>query len=483
MMLSALVTVLRAHHLLIDASTGDDISVASLAVDSRLVEPGTLFLAERGSQVDGHDFIASAIARGAVAVIAERALALPVPCVVVTDGRAAVRVLAAFWFDHPADRVTLVGITGTNGKTTTTTMVRHLLNAANDAGSIGTLGAFDADGRVVPSTAGSLTTPGALDLQGTFRRLVDIGVRRVAMECSSHALEQQRLDGLHYRVGVFTNLTREHLDYHGTMAAYLAAKLRLADLVAPDGVLAVAADDPAWAPLLADARTITWGTAPTADVRADHLVSDLTGTSFDMTGRFGARRVAIPFLGEFNVSNALAAATVALALGESLETVVDRLASAPQVPGRLERLAEAPVTVLRDYAHTPDAMQRVLATLRPLIPGRLLLLFGCGGDRDRGKRPVMGRVAAAGADLVMLTEDNPRTEDPERILDDIVAEMPTDSYRRCVDRAEGIRRLLAEARPGHLVLLAGKGHETYQIIGKEYLPFDEREIVREALAR
>ncbi len=482
MMLSVLAGVLRSHGLLVAGGTDADRHVSSLAVDSRQVESGSLFIAERGSQVDGHDYVAAAVTRGAVAVVAEHPLDLSVPCLVVTDGRAAVRVLAAAWFHHPTDQLALVGITGTNGKTTTTTMVRHLLNAADDAGSIGTLGAFDAAGHAVVSTAGSLTTPGALDLQATFRRLVDLGVHRVVMECSSHALEQHRLDGLHYRVGVFTNLTREHLDYHGTMAAYLDAKLRLADLVAVDGTLAVAADDAAWAPLLADPRTVTWGTAASADVRASHLHSDLSGTTFDLTGRFGSRRITMPFLGEFNVSNALAAATCALALGESLDTVVQRLASAPQVPGRMERLADAPVTVLRDYAHTPDAMQRVLATLRPLVPGRLLLLFGCGGDRDRGKRPVMGRIAAEGADLVMLTEDNPRTEDPERIIDDIVADMPPGSYRRCVDRAEGIRRLLAEAGPDDLVLLAGKGHETYQIIGKQYLPFDEREIVREALA-
>lgn len=333
----------------------------------------------------------------------------------------------------------------------------------------------------MPSSAGSLTTPGPLDLQATFRALVDRGVRHVAMEASSHALDQGRLDGVTFAAGIFTNLTREHLDYHLTMEHYLGAKLRLADLVATDGVLAVNADDDVWRPLRGDRRTIAWGTDSSADVRVTAPVFSASGTRFTLGSRFGTREVGIPFLGEFNVANAAGAATVALGLGAPIDDVVERLASAPQVPGRMERLADAPFTVLRDYAHTPDAYERVLDMLRPLTPGRLLILFGCGGERDKGKRPIMGRIAAERSDHVIVTSDNPRHEDPEQIIDDIVADMPASSYDRVMDREEAIAHAISIGRPGDTLLLAGKGHETYQVEGSNYRHFDEREIVQSLL--
>jgi UDP-N-acetylmuramoyl-L-alanyl-D-glutamate--2,6-diaminopimelate ligase len=264
------------------------------------------------------------------------------------------------------------------------------------------------------------------------------------------------------------------------MAAYLAAKLRLSSLLALDGIEVVNADDSSWAAIPARARRVTFGVTPHANVRAEGVILGSGGTRFRLTGRLGSADVEIPLLGEFNVSNALAAAACALGLGRPLVEVVERLAGAPQVPGRMERLAERPV-VLRDYAHTPDAMERVLATLRPLTAGRLILVFGCGGDRDRGKRPIMGRLAVAGADLVVITSDNPRTEDPERILDDIEDGMGSTPHLRVPDRHTAIQRALAEARADDTVLLAGKGHETYQIIGHEKQPFDERAIVRAEL--
>jgi UDP-N-acetylmuramoyl-L-alanyl-D-glutamate--2,6-diaminopimelate ligase len=478
--LQLLITALRRQDLIV-AAPGVDVEIDQIDVDSRKVKPGTLFMALRGSAVDGHTFIPQALANGASALVAEQVGDAPVPVVVVRDGRRAAQVIAETWYGRPARQLQLVGITGTNGKTTTTAMMRHLLNRDGDAGSLGTLGAFDAAGERVESSAGSLTTPGPLDLQATFRGLFDRGVRHVAMETSSHALDQGRLEGLTFAAGIFTNLTREHLDYHLTMERYAAAKVRLADLVAGDGVLSVNADDPAWQALRPDRRTLAWGLAPDADVRVADLAFHSAGTRFKLGGRFGTRDVSIPFLGEFNVANAVGAATVALGLGEPIDDVAERLAIAPQVPGRLERLADAPFTVLRDYAHTPDAYQRVFSMLRPLVPGRFFILFGCGGERDKGKRPIMGRIAAAHADRVIVTSDNPRREDPEQIITDIVAEMPAGSYDRILDREAAIAHVLRMAQPGDMVLLVGKGHETYQVEGTTYRHFDEREIVKSLL--
>lgn len=482
MTLHELVRVLLAHDLVVVAPEADA-DLSAIAVDSRQVTPGTLFIAVRGSVVDGHAFVAKAVAAGAAAIVAEQDTGLEIPTVVVRDGQRAARLLAETWYRQPAAALQLVGVTGTNGKTTTTAQVRHLLNADSDAGSIGTLGAFDGAGRAVPSTAGSLTTPGPLDLQATLRALVDSGVRRVAMETSSHALDQGRLDGLTFAAGIFTNLTRDHLDYHQTMEQYLAAKRRLADLVRADGVLAVNADDPAWEGLRSDPRAIAWGMAADAAVRVEDVMSVAAGSRFTISGRFGRAEVSIPFPGDFNVANAVGAATAALGLGVPLATVVERLASAPQVPGRMEKIVDAPFHVLRDYAHTPDALERALATLRPLTPRRLIVVFGCGGDRDKGKRPIMGQIAAAGSDHAIVTSDNPRTEDPDRIIDDIVVGMPKTGWERESDRYVAIALAVGQAGPGDAVLLAGKGHETYQVVGTEYLPFDERDIVLGLLGR
>jgi UDP-N-acetylmuramoyl-L-alanyl-D-glutamate--2,6-diaminopimelate ligase len=402
--------------------------------------------------------------------------------IVVSDARRAAISLARTWFDDPSRSMQLVGITGTNGKTTTTGLVRHLLNQASDAGSIGTLGAFDGRGEPVASTAGSLTTPGPVDLQATFAALRHRGVRRVAMETSSHSLDQGRLDGLIFEAAVFTNLTRDHLDYHGTMEHYLAAKLKLLGLLATGAVIASNADDPAWGQLPRTTRSVRFGFSPDADLRATGAVLDATGSRFRIEGRFGMGEVTLPLPGEFNVANALAAAAVALGMGLPLREVIERLGSVPQVPGRMERLAATPFVVLRDYAHTPDALERALEALRPVTSGRLIVLFGCGGDRDRGKRPIMARIAGTLADLAVLTSDNPRTEDPDAILDEVLSGLPAGApHLRVTDRRAAIAEALATARPGDTVLLAGKGHETYQVIGKEYRPFDEKVIVAELL--
>lgn len=459
-------------------------TVRGVTLDSREAEPGWLFVAVRGTQADGHQYVADAVRRGAVAIVVEEPTGAAVPELLVVDGRRAAIALARAWYGAPAADMTVVGVTGTNGKTTTAGLVRHLLNRDGDAASIGTLGTFDGRGERVPLAAGGLTTPGPVELQATFAALRDRGVRRVAMEASSHSLDQGRLDGLAFAAAIFTNLTRDHLDYHGTMEAYLAAKLRLLGLLAPGGIVVVNVDDPAWLVLPRAAATLTFGASPAADLRAGSPVFGASGTRFRFEGRFGEREASLPLPGEFNLANALGAAAAALGLGLTLAEVADRLASAPQVPGRMERLAEGPFTVLRDYAHTPDALERALAALRPITPGRLIVVFGCGGDRDRGKRPLMARVAGTLADLAVATSDNPRTEDPERILDDVVAGLPPGAASlRIADRRQAIATALGEARPGDTVLLAGKGHETYQIIGTEQRPFDEAIVVRELLGR
>jgi UDP-N-acetylmuramoyl-L-alanyl-D-glutamate--2,6-diaminopimelate ligase len=456
---------------------------SALSADSRAVLPGAVYVAVRGSQADGHRFVPDAVRRGAAAVIVETPGAAGVPEVVVRDGRRAALALGAAWYGHPARRLSLVGVTGTNGKTTTTGLIRHLLNAAGTSGSIGTLGAFDGKGDGVLSTAGGLTTPGPIDLQATLATLVARGVDRVTMEASSHSLDQGRLDGLRFAAGVFTNLTRDHLDYHGTMESYLAAKLKLGGMLTERGVEVVNLDDPAWAVLPLSSRRVTFGLHPAADVRAAGIVLDAAGSRFRLEGCFGSAEVSLPLLGDFNVANALAAAACALGLGVPLPEVAARLSTSPQVPGRMELLIEAPCVVLRDYAHTPDALERALATLRPLTRGRLIVLFGCGGDRDKGKRPLMGRIAVEGADVAVVTSDNPRTEDPATIIDDIEHGMGGVAHLRIVDRLEAIHTVLRQASPGDTVLLAGKGHETYQILGTEKVPFDERQIVRSAVNR
>src|SRR4051794_6905377 len=467
---------LRRADLLLSAPA-EGPAATGVAMDSRTVGRGQVYLAVRGSQADGHRFVPDALKRGAAALVVEQPCASGIPEIVVRDGRRAALVLGSAWYGHPGRRLTLVGVTGTNGKTTTTGLIRHLLDRDGASGSVGTLGAFDGQGEPISSTAGSLTTPGPIDLQATLAALLDRGCATVTMEASSHSLDQGRLDGLMFAAGVFTNLTRDHLDYHHSMEAYLGAKLRLGDLLSPSGVEVVNLDDEAWRALPMRHRRITFGLHPGADLHASGVVLDANGSRFRVSGCFGTAEVSLPLLGDFNVANALAAAACALGLERSLSDVVDRLAVVPQVPGRMERIAERPCTILRDYAHTPDALERALATLRPLTRGRLIVVFGCDGDRDRGKRPLMGRIAAELADLAVVTSDNPQTEDPGIIIDEIEQGMGDVAHLRAVDRLKAIRQALAEARTGDTVLLAGKGHETYQVLGTEKVPFDERAIV------
>ncbi|MHB1072566.1 MAG: UDP-N-acetylmuramoyl-L-alanyl-D-glutamate--2,6-diaminopimelate ligase [Gemmatimonadaceae bacterium] len=460
-------------------------TLTGLVDDSRAVTPGACFVALAGTDHDGHAFIPQALRAGASLVIAETAAAVAgaPAALLVRDGRRAAAVAATAAFGWPARDLILAGVTGTNGKTTTVNLLRHLLHGDDTpTASIGTLGVLMGSAGEELRGGSGLTTPGPIELQRVLRALVDRGVRVIAMEASSHAIDQRRIDGVEFDVAVFTNLTRDHLDYHGTMERYFASKSRLLEYLKPHGVAVVNADDPAWYRLRTDRRRVGYSTRVHAEVHASDVRFGPQGSEWTLGLADERFPVRLPLIGDFNVANAIAAAAAAYALGVRGEVIAERLASVPQVPGRLERIATDP-TVLRDYAHTPDALERAIAAVRPFTRGRLIVVFGAGGDRDRGKRPEMGAIAARDADVAIVTSDNPRTEDPQRILDDIVAGMGAGATpERIEDRREAIARALAIARPGDVVLLAGKGHETYQIRGTEKLPFDERQVVAELLA-
>jgi UDP-N-acetylmuramoyl-L-alanyl-D-glutamate--2,6-diaminopimelate ligase len=445
--------------------------------DSREVRPGVLFCALRGTEFDGHSFVARAAAAGAVAALVEQEVPdADLPQLVVSDSRAAAAHAAALLHGDPASDLSVVGITGTNGKTTTAIISRHVLAGLGPSAALGTLGWFDTHGVRHP---GRLTTPDPLDLMSILADLRQESARFLAMEVSSHALDQRRVANLEFDVGVYTNLTREHLDYHPDLDSYRAAKLKLAEQVRSEGTCVVNADDPAWASAsFAGRRIVRYGLGSHAEVRAAEVQHSARGSQWELETPDGGGTVSLPLLGEFNVHNALAAAAAAVCLGMSPAEVAERLSTAPQVPGRMEILSDGPALVLRDYMHTPDAYTRVLRTLAELAEGQLLMVFGCGGDRDRGKRPLMGEIAARHADLSVITTDNPRTEDPAAICADITSGMPPGSFRVILDREEAIRFALEHASPGDVVVLAGKGHETYQDVAGEKIPFDEASIVR-----
>jgi UDP-N-acetylmuramoyl-L-alanyl-D-glutamate--2,6-diaminopimelate ligase len=480
--LSEIVEALRVAGLLDGVRGALPHEVTAISDDSRVMGPGALFLAVQGTERDGHDFLAAAERKGAAAALVADPTRTALPALVVRDTRRAAAVAAAAFHGAPARQLRLVGVTGTNGKTTTVGMLRHLLDEpAARAASIGTLGILVGSEGTPMEGGGGLTTPGPVELQRVLRALHGEGVRTVAMEASSHALHQKRLEGLRFDAAVFTNLTRDHLDYHETMEEYLSAKALLVTLLAEDGTAVVNADDPAWAGLPAARRTVRFGLECAADVAAADVRFSPRGSEWTLDAGGERHHVMLPLIGDFNIANALAAAAAAWALGIPAAQVAARLSSMPQVPGRLEILHERP-TVLRDYAHTPDALERALGAVRPFTTGALIVVFGCGGDRDRGKRPEMGRIAEQGADLVIVTSDNPRTEDPQQILDDIEAGMTLGRQERIEDRREAIARAVARAGPDDVILLAGKGHETYQIRGTVKHPFDESVIVREIVA-
>jgi UDP-N-acetylmuramoyl-L-alanyl-D-glutamate--2,6-diaminopimelate ligase len=452
-----------------------DVDVSALAYSSRSVRPGTLFFCVPGFKADGHDFAADAVERGAVALVVERPLDLGVPEVQVADARAAMAEVAQRFYGDPTRELKVVGITGTNGKTTTTFLIRSILEAAGmQTGLLGTVTSI-VGGRREEVVR---TTPEAVELQGTFRRMLEAGDRAAAMEVSSHALHLHRVDGIHFAARIFTNLTQDHLDFHPTMEDYFAAKRMLFER--EGGPSIVNLDDPYGRRLAAEIDgAVTFGIdAEDADFRATGVEFDTAGSRFTL----GGAEFTIPLPGLFNVSNALAAIAAARSLDVALDTCVQALATADRVPGRFEPVDEGQdFAVLVDYAHTPDSLENVLRAARTITTGRLHVVFGAGGDRDRAKRPLMGRAASEGADRVIVTSDNPRSEDPDAIVDEVLAGTSGDAERE-PDRRRAIQRAIETAAPGDVVVIAGKGHEQGQEFedGRKE-PFDDVTVARDAL--
>ncbi|MRR33262.1 UDP-N-acetylmuramoyl-L-alanyl-D-glutamate--2,6-diaminopimelate ligase [bacterium] len=477
-----------------------DVEIRGLYYDSRKVASGGLFFALRGAAVDGHSFLPQAVRAGAAALVVEDDAGIPegVTTVTVRDARLAMSRMAAAFYRHPTDAVLLIGITGTNGKTTTTYLLEAMLEKAGiPAAVLGTIN-YRFRGNVFASPH---TTPESVDLQKTLRQLIDLGARAVVMEVSSHALEQRRVDGCRFDAGIFTNLTRDHLDYHHDMDSYLASKQRLfTELLAPDRGkplrhAVVNIDDPMGERIAGSAAcpVITYGLIQDAAVSATDVVFSTSGISGVLRSPEGAVPFSSRLLGRFNLYNILSAAAAAHALGVPLDIISSGIADHGKVEGRLERVEnERQVTVLVDYAHTGDALENVLKTLLELEPRRIITVFGCGGDRDRGKRPIMGEIAGRYSDLAIITSDNPRTEEPAAIIEevrggilplalreyaesDLSAGISEKGFVRIESRREAIRLAARIAGPGDIVLIAGKGHEDYQIIGTEKHHFDDRE--------
>jgi len=459
-----------------------DVEIRSIQLDSRRVGGGDLFVCLDGLARNGHDFAAAAVNQGAVALVVRIPVeGVDATQVVVDDPREAMARLAAAFHGHPSRRLTLVGVTGTNGKTTVTHLLHSICEAADKKAEIlGTLGSLS-EGRYRPT---GFTTPEAPELQRLLGEAANRGVEWVAMEVSSHALAQKRSFGTRFAAVLFTNLTRDHLDYHGDMDGYFRAKSLLftnrgrGEDASP--VAVINAEDPSGRSLaaLADGRVATYGFGGGVDYRATRVRAGSEGTFYRLVTPRGRAEVELPLLGRFNVLNALAAQAVALELGLPMSAAVDGVAQVGRVRGRMESVrGNQPFLVLVDFAHTPDALTHALTDARKLVPGRVSVVFGCGGDRDRGKRVEMGRVGAELADRLVVTDDNPRSEDPEVIAAEILrgAGEGTAEVEREPDRARAIRLALEGAGNGDLVLIAGKGHEAVQIVGEEKRPFDDRE--------
>jgi UDP-N-acetylmuramoyl-L-alanyl-D-glutamate--2,6-diaminopimelate ligase len=472
-----------------DAATLDR-PCTGVAYDSRHVGPGMVFVALRGLKADGIAFVPAAISAGAAAIVAAHPAPASsrVPWVVVKNARLALALLAAEYFGHPSRHMKVVGITGTNGKTTTSYLINAILEAAGiRCGLMGTV-TYRIGDQAFEATR---TTPEAPEVQGFMRQMLEAGCGACVMEVSSHALALHRVDGIQFSAGVFTNLTRDHLDFHGDMETYFAAKRRLFEILPSGSPSVINVDDPRGASLVdAASRPVTYAINKAADVTPGPLSYSLTGLQFEVRTPQGTVGVRSPLVGRPNVSNILAAVGTTAALGVPLEAIERGLAALPGVPGRFE-LASTPeddVTVVIDYAHTDDALRNLLETARSMATHRVITVFGAGGDRDRTKRPLMGMVAARLSDVVIITSDNPRSEDPARIIEEVKRGAEPETRRSkaevlsIVDRGEAIARAIRLASSGDVILIAGKGHEKYQEIGGRTQPFDDVAMAREALA-
>ena len=466
-----------------------DRQVESLAYDSRRVQKNGLFVALPGAKSDGHEFIDQAVERGASVIVTERSVQQPrATCVQVENTRIALADLAAAFYDRPVRRLKMAGVTGTNGKTTTTFLLKHICEKAGmRCGLIGTV-RYEIAERVLPATR---TTPESLELQELLAQMVNAGCKAAVMEVSSHALAQERTRGLEWDVAVFTNLTQDHLDFHGTMESYFASKSKLfTDLVHQQmktkSAVVVNIDDAYGERILAhlekDFPRVTYGMSARADFRASNYRPEFGGTSYQLDADGKSYLVRVPLIGRFNVANSVAALAAARTLGIGLREAILSLGKSPQVPGRLEAVpAKRQFQIFVDYAHTPDALLNVLKTLRELSPRRILLVFGCGGDRDRQKRPLMAAAADQIADFSIITSDNPRKEDPDAIIAEVEKGFRSERYEKIPDRAQAIARAISLAEPRDIVLIAGKGHEAYQEFADITIPFDDIQVARRAL--
>ncbi len=478
-----------AVYLGLDPESVPDIRVKSLQYDSRQVQPEDIFIALVGTNTDGHNYIESAVANGAVAVIAEYApesIAAHTPVLVVKDTREVISLLAELSHDFPDRKLKIVGVTGTNGKTTTTNLINYLWKCRSiKSGLIGTICNYCGERRLPASN----TTPEPLHLAELLALMVEEECTHVVMEVSSHALKQKRVDALHFDGAIFTNLTQDHLDYHRTFEDYLDAKLELFRMLDRDGAegrfAVVNADDPRAEAFCAASKAELWTYAidKPATLRAQNYHLTNKGCAFELLYQGKVYQADIPLSGKFNVYNSMAALCAMLAQGFELGALLEDLKKAPQVAGRFEKVDEGQdFGVIVDYAHTPDGLENVLKTARDIVRGRLICVFGCGGDRDRGKRPIMGELATRLADYAIVTSDNPRTEDPNAIIDEIVAGIPAGAeYEVQPDRRLAIGRAIEIAGDGDVVLIAGKGHEDYQLVGGRVLDFDDRKVAREFL--
>ena len=463
--------------------------VESIAYDSRRVQRSGLFVALRGEKNDGHQFIDQAIEKGATVIVTEREVQTPrATCLVVENSRSALADLGATFFQQPARRLKLAAVTGTNGKTTTTFLIKHICERAGlRCGLLGTVRYEIAD-RVLPAVR---TTPESLDVYDLLAQMVNAGCKAAALEVSSHALAQERVRGIEWDVAVFTNLTQDHLDFHGTMENYFEAKAQLftglpeqKSKTKPTAVINL--DDPSGAKLVdrlaKKIPIITYGVGARADFRASNYHAEFAGTSYQLDARGKSYLVRVPLIGRFNVANSMAALAAASSMGISLRDAILSLGRSPQVPGRLEAVpAKRQFQVFVDYAHTPDALLNVLKTARELSPRKLIVVFGCGGDRDKQKRPLMARVADENADFSIITSDNPRKEDPDAIIADAEKGFRSDRYEKITDRAQAIARAVELAQPLDIIIIAGKGHEAYQEFADHTIPFDDIQIARRAL--
>lgn len=461
----------------------DDIEVHSMVHDSREVTPGALFVCLPGAHVDGHDYLATAFDKGAVAALVQetRGLEDRGTLIVVEDTDRSMRELAPTFFGFPSRKLRMIAVVGTNGKTTSTYMIKTILeNAGRKTGLIGTIQNMIGD-QAVPTAN---TTPNSLQLQKLLAKMVEAGVQDVVMEVSSHAIALDRIAGLTYEVGLFTNITQDHLDFHKTFEAYREVKAGFFHKLPSQAVAIINRDDPNAEYFLrgTTARILTYGEDSPADIHAEEVRFHLTGIDFQVNTPAGRESIRIQMAGEFNLMNAMGAIGVGIALGVELP-VIARAMARVTVPGRFQIVPGSnDFGVVVDYAHTPDGLENILNATKTLKPVRLIVVFGCGGDRDRSKRPIMGEIASRYADYTIITSDNPRSEEPEIIIDQIEAGIHGGSrYERLVDRREAIRRAVELAASGDFVIIAGKGHENYQIFADRTVHFDDLEVAAEAM--